>query len=113
MKSFLRTEFFSRLLQSLAVLCAFLNFTALAQLTVLNIATNPANGHIYYLLQASDWTNSENAAVGLGGHLATVRNQGEDNWINSTFGATGQLWIGLYDPISGDGSGTEHAADFI
>lgn len=63
--------------------------------------TNPANGHAYYLLAASSWTASEAEAVGLGGHLATIDNQAEQDWVYDTFTAGGTLdrglWIGLSD----------------
>jgi hypothetical protein len=63
---------------------------------------NPANGHSYYLLEASAWTNAEQAAVGLGGHLVTVNDQAEHDWLVSSFATFGgvlrNLWIGLYDP---------------
>ncbi len=63
--------------------------------------TNPANGHKYYLLAENTWQNSEAEAVALGGHLATVRNQAEQNWIFSTFNSFGgtnrSLWIGFND----------------
>jgi len=63
--------------------------------------TNPANGHIYYLLAEDSWQNSEAQAVALGGHLATVNDQDEQAWIFTTFNAYGgvnrSLWIGLSD----------------
>jgi len=59
---------------------------------------NPANGHAYYLLSQNTWSNAEAQAVSLGGHLATIRNAAEDQWIFSTFGSYGgALWIGLTD----------------
>ncbi len=62
---------------------------------------NPANGHDYYLLVPSLWTDAESDAVKLGGHLATVRNLAENDWIYSTFSKFGGvdrgLWIGLND----------------
>ena len=59
---------------------------------------NPGNGHIYYLLSQNTWSNAEAEAVSLGGHLATIRNAAEDQWIFSTFGSYGgALWIGLTD----------------
>lgn len=62
---------------------------------------NPANGHIYMLLRQGTWKQSEARAVALGGHLATVRNQAEEDWILKTFGRYGGsqrlLWIGLSD----------------
>jgi hypothetical protein len=59
---------------------------------------NPANGHAYYLISQNTWSNAETEAVSLGGHLATIRNAAEDQWIFSTFGSyAGALWIGLTD----------------
>jgi len=59
---------------------------------------NPANGHFYYLLSQNTWSNAEAEAVSLGGHLATIRNGGEQQWVFSTFGRYGgALWIGLTD----------------
>lgn len=63
--------------------------------------TNPANGHAYYLLSSANWTDSEAFAKTLGGHLATVRSQAENDWIFSTFTQDGTLpralWIGFTD----------------
>src|SRR6266853_2638017 len=50
---------------------------------------NPVNGHSYYLLPKSTWSNAEAQAVRLGGHLATIRNAAEDHWVYSTFGSYG------------------------
>lgn len=65
---------------------------------------NPANGHAYFLLAPSKWTEAEAEAVKLGGHLATIRNQSENDWIYanfSQFGGTNRaLWIGLNDAAS-------------
>ena len=59
---------------------------------------NPGNGHSYYLLSQDTWSNAETEAVSLGGHLATIRNEGENQWVFSTFGSYGgALWIGLTD----------------
>ncbi len=61
--------------------------------------TNPANGHDYYLLDAATWTASEAEAVSLGGHLTTIRNQAEEDFVYNTFTASRTvnrcLWIGL------------------
>jgi hypothetical protein len=63
--------------------------------------TNPANSHIYYLLEYNSWGACERVANVLGGHLATVNDDAEQNWIFNTFGAFGGaprfLWIGLSD----------------
>jgi hypothetical protein len=63
--------------------------------------TNPANGHTYYLLFNSSWTDSENQAVGFGGHLATIRSAAENEWVRANvvnFDNSGRGgWIGLTD----------------
>ncbi|HZR16228.1 MAG TPA: C-type lectin domain-containing protein [Verrucomicrobiae bacterium] len=73
--------------------------TSIAQINLLaGPIVNPANGHSYYLLGQSTWSNAEAQAVRLGGHLATIRNAEEDQWVYSTFGRYGgALWIGLTD----------------
>ena len=57
--------------------------------SVVTSAVNPANGHTYYLLAITTWQDAETQAVSLGGHLATVRNSQEQNFIWSTFGPSG------------------------
>jgi hypothetical protein len=70
-------------------------------LTVLDTQVNPANGHTYHLLQAGAWTAAEATAIGLGGHLATVDDALENEWIRSTWqnyqATPHDLWIGLND----------------
>lgn len=62
---------------------------------------NPANGHTYQLLNATSWTASEAEAVALGGHLATINDSAENQWVFDTFsnfaGQPRALWIGLND----------------
>ena len=62
---------------------------------------NQATGHTYFLLTSSDWTDAEAAAVSLGGHLITVNDAAENDWIVSTFSNFGgqprALWTGLTD----------------
>jgi hypothetical protein len=71
------------------------------QLAVLDTQVSPLNGHTYMLLDGGSWTNAENTAVALGGHLATVRSQAEHDWIRMTWhnfqGIDVDLWIGLTD----------------
>src|SRR5687767_1058733 len=64
--------------------------------------TNAANAHAYYLLSSNTWTASESEAVGLGGHLATINDAAENQWVvNTFFPLTGvpyaSLWVGLND----------------
>src|SRR5947199_6746261 len=69
---------------------------------------NPANGHSYLLLAGAAWTTSEAEAISLGGHLATIRSQAENDWVFNTFTpladvAAGRfLWIGLTDTDAPD-----------
>jgi Lectin C-type domain len=62
---------------------------------------NPANGHSYYLLTTGNWTDSEAFAQTLGGHLATINDAAEDNWVYTTFsnfaGTPRSVWIGFND----------------
>ena len=67
------------------------------------------NGHSYALTQNwESWLNAEQEAVSLGGHLATINDAGENDWLASTFGNTycqgypgwewcAIAWIGMYD----------------
>jgi hypothetical protein len=84
--------------------CSFWLFSFSLQAAVAIIAgpvTNPGNGHTYYLLDTADWTNAQNAAVALGGHLATINDASEDAWVYSTFSSAGgvprTMWIGFND----------------
>lgn len=60
--------------------------------------TNAATGHIYYLLSQNTWPLSEAEAVELGGHLVTIDDQTENDWVYSTFAMFGGqprcLWLG-------------------
>ena len=64
---------------------------------------NPANGHGYYLLGESTWTDAEATAQALGGDLVTVNDAAENAWVFDTFtpllsthpGST--IWLGIQD----------------
>ena len=62
---------------------------------------NPQNGHRYVLLERGTWLNSEQGAILQGGHLATINDQAEQDWVFQTFarygGQSRLLWIGLND----------------
>jgi len=89
----------TRTLAAAAVLLAI--STAASALPITGPILNPANGHTYYLLDSSSWQDSETESVGLGGHLVTISDAAEQDWVFSTFGAYGgvnrSLWIGLTD----------------
>jgi hypothetical protein len=65
---------------------------------------NPANGHEYYLLEQDTWTGSEAFAQSLGGHLATINDAAENDWVFDTFadfgGVDRNLWIGFNDAVA-------------
>jgi hypothetical protein len=77
--------------------------------TIAGPVTNPATGHSHYLLSYNTWTASENEAIALGGHLVTINDAAENQWVYDSFipiarlhnspGANGNvvLWIGLSD----------------
>jgi Lectin C-type domain len=79
---------------------------------VVDTAVNPANNHTYYLLSNSTWADAQTTAVSLGGNLTTINDLAENNWISDRWGTNRDLWIGLYDPVVGDGNGAAHAANF-
>jgi hypothetical protein len=62
---------------------------------------NPANGHSYALTDTTDWVRAEVSALSRGGHLTTIRNQAERDFVYQTFGNYNsqprELWIGLHD----------------
>lgn len=62
---------------------------------------NPATGHDYFLLGQSSWLTAEAEAQSLGGHLATINDAAENDWVTTTFinygGQEKSLWIGLND----------------
>jgi hypothetical protein len=69
------------------------------------IQTALYHGHTYYLLDKGPWWDAcEAEAVTLGGHLATINDQAENDFIFNTFGPTVEeeeglvsLFIGLND----------------
>lgn len=65
---------------------------------------NPANGHTYYLLANSSWTAAEGAAELLGGHLATVDDAAENEYLRASVlghdGLDRRGWIGFNDVAS-------------
>jgi hypothetical protein len=51
---------------------------------------NPANNHLYYLLDTTGWVESEDFAVNsLDGHLVTINDAAENQWVFDTFGSSG------------------------
>ncbi len=63
--------------------------------------TNKTTGHRYYLLSPNTWAGAEAEAVTLGGHLATINDAAENDYVISLFARSGwPYWIGLNDAES-------------
>ncbi|HUS36371.1 MAG TPA: LamG-like jellyroll fold domain-containing protein [Verrucomicrobiae bacterium] len=86
--------FFKVLLTVFAAVCS-------AKAAISGQIVNPQNGHRYALLERGTWLNSEQGAILQGGHLVTINDLAEQNWVFQTFGKYGGqsrlLWIGLND----------------
>lgn len=80
--------------------------------------TNQVNHHVYYLMDNLGPAEAEKSAQRLGGHLATIRNAEEQEWVFETFGNWNniprQLIIGLYrhTPDQGAAIGGNNMQDF-
>jgi hypothetical protein len=55
-----------------------------------------ATGHYYAQVDGTTWVEAEDLAVSYGGHLVTVNDQMEQDWLSATF-PTPNLFIGLND----------------
>ncbi len=65
---------------------------------------NPANGHDYYLLESGfTWTDAEAFAVTLGGHLASINDADENEFVRASVlrfdGTDRRGWIGYTDQV--------------
>ncbi len=59
------------------------------------------NGSQYLLLNDyTSWENAQAAAQQLGGHLVTINDAAEDQWLKQTFGQDEGFWMGLSDRAS-------------
>ena len=57
---------------------------------------DPATEHYYKQVDGLTWVEAEAHAVTLGGHLVTINDQAEQDWLATTFTDT-ELWIGMND----------------
>jgi hypothetical protein len=60
---------------------------------------NPDNGHFYRATTAGTWQEAEDEAVQLGGHLVTVNDATEQEWLTEQFPPPESFWIGLYQDV--------------
>ena len=62
---------------------------------------SPLNGHWYCALDtALTWAQAEAQAQAWGGHLTTVRNHAENDWLLANYASDGSLyWIGYHDSV--------------
>ena len=77
--------------------------SASAQTIVQGPIVNPINGHTYYRLSNSNWSQAEAAAIGLGGHLVSISDAAENSFVLNTFAnapGSGPVWLGLTDQAS-------------
>jgi hypothetical protein len=81
-------------------LLVFLGIAAIAT----NASAAPVifNGYSYDLTPAGSWTSAESFAVSQGGHLVTIDDAAENEFLRTTFlnitGSQEDFWIGLYAP---------------
>ncbi len=61
------------------------------------LAETRYRGHHYYLLKEMTWQNAEATAVSLGGHLVTINDAAEHEYLWALWGRDHLLWIGLND----------------
>ena len=57
---------------------------------------NPATGHYYQQVGNVTWAQAETYAVSVGGHLVTLNDQAEQDWLEAAF-TQRNLWIGMND----------------
>ena len=86
----------------IAALIAILSITSSLRADILaGPITNSANNHVYLLLTTNTWGIAEQEAVALGGHLTTINNNKENQFVHTNFSNFGGvdriLWIGLTD----------------
>lgn len=63
-----------------------------------NARFNPSTRHLYYVIpQNFNWVMAEAYAQALGGHLVSINDRAEQEWLVRTFGGTQLMWIGLTD----------------
>ena len=83
---------------AIVLTCMFV-FVLAIQATAYDWVVNPSNGHRYTVVEADMWLAAEALAVDLGGHLVTIGDAAENEWVLlNVVNPTGHpvAWIGLY-----------------
>jgi len=85
---------------SLILICTLLLFfSSINSISARILQTATYGGHTYYLLDRSyGWQAAEDEAISLSGHLVTINDAAENEWVLNTFGQTVLDAIG---PLSG------------
>ncbi|PPT05539.1 hypothetical protein CKA32_006864 [Geitlerinema sp. FC II] len=61
------------------------------------IYENPDTGNLYIVTERDTWHGAQAQAEALGGHLVTINDQAEQDWLLDTFGTEEWLWMGMTD----------------
>lgn len=81
--------------------CADLAATTCTVPVIAGPITNPGNCHEYLLLEQTIWPEAQETAQVLGGHLATINDMTENEWVRvnvaNAGGTVRNVWIGLTD----------------
>lgn len=87
-------------MRTLFIVVLLISVLTIAPAFAYDWVTSPINGHHYTLTNTPvlqpTWVEAEAEAVSIGGHLATIRNLAEEQWLKANYG-TDWLWIGLND----------------
>ena len=91
------TKFLFRAL--MLFLAPFVSATVTHALNIELTQVSPVTFNTYHLLESSTWTEAEAAAQSLGGHLETINDAAEEDWVWTTFNPNGTslIWIGMND----------------
>jgi hypothetical protein len=92
-------------MRPLVILCVLATSVSASTRVVAGVLAGPIpfGGHLYYVLEPAGWNDSEVEAVMLGGHLTTINDAAENEWVVRTFNALTPepenegLWIGFND----------------
>jgi hypothetical protein len=85
--------------KALVIVCSVTCLLGMASIAQCDIY-NPATGHWYDIVSSGangSWTNAENDAIALGGHLVTINDAAEEAWLRTNFGWQSRYWIGFTD----------------